>query len=315
MYCREGQLHSRIIEIKKIMNSTLKIAFVVYGYKRYDHLKSTLESLACNHSVEKHSVFVVIDGHKEAESDFDSIQKIHDMLKHREKYKIKEIIFREKNYGIDQSIIRGLSTFINDYEYVVTIEDDLTLSKFFVEYMFSAINKYRNYEQVMTISGYMWPSYLIDINLPSTFFLKYSHYWGWAIGRNSYKLYSDNADQLMNDIKSRNLEDKFNSYSIYERDSMEILELYRTREMLVWDIALSASTLINDRLCLYPKMSFVRNIGFDNTGTHCLINPHFDFSKQKIVTKRPISVFMDRPEEYMEYVKLHTLLRKTIYNS
>ena len=54
------------------------------------------------------------------------------------------IIEREKNYGLARSIIDGVTTQVNAYGRTIVLEDDLVTAPYFLQFMNSALEMYKD---------------------------------------------------------------------------------------------------------------------------------------------------------------------------
>ena len=108
---------------------------------------------------------------------------------------------REKNVGLAENIIGGVTEILKEFEKIIVLEDDIVTSKGFLTYMNSSLNKYAHNEKVMHVSGYMYP---VGINLPQTFFIGVPLCWGWATWKHQWQKLNRNAKQLF-EIAQSNL--------------------------------------------------------------------------------------------------------------
>ena len=59
-------------------------------------------------------------------------------------FKKVHIIEREKNYGLARSIIDGVTTQVNAYGRTIVLEDDLVTAPYFLQFMNSALEMYKD---------------------------------------------------------------------------------------------------------------------------------------------------------------------------
>jgi len=245
------------------------IAF--FAYKRPEHTKQSLESLARNHSAELSELFIFCDGSKKPE-DNEAVDQVRQIVKSQQWCGQVHIIEREQNIGLANSIIHGVTELCNKYGKVIVLEDDLILSPFFLEYMNEALNFYEKDSKVFQISGYMFPVKLTSVS--DTLFLPFIASWGWATWERSWEHFDAEMSGYTSLKNNRNLKCKFNLNNSYPY--FEMLEQQIKGNIDSWAIRWYLSVFMLDGLTLYPKNSLVKNIGFDGSGTHCEATLNFN---------------------------------------
>lgn len=245
---------------------------VIFVYNRPWHTQQTLESLFENDLANQSTLYIYADGPKinTSEEALQKIKEVRNII--REKKWCKEVIIIEsdKNKGLENSIVEGITDIVNKYGKIIVLEDDMLTSKGFLRYMNDALNLYENEERVMHISGYMFP---VKSKLPETFFYNATSCWGWATWKRAWKYFNPDAKQLFDQLKNSKLIKKFNvegSYDYYLQ-----LKYNAEGKIKTWAIKWYATIFLKKGFCLHPNKSLVNNIGFDNTGDHCGITDKF----------------------------------------
>jgi hypothetical protein len=238
---------------------------VIFVYNRVYHLDILLNSLKKNDIFKKSKVIVFSDGPKN-EIDKKKILKVRELLKKKLIYKNSEIIENNVNLGLSRNIIYGLNKIFQIYNKAIVLEDDLEVSPFFLNYMNDSLNLYANSENVASISGYMYP---IEPKKFSNnyFFLKLIESWGWGTWKRAWNIFEKNGSRLKKKIDIRQLINEFNfssGVSYYKMLENNINGLNDS-----WAIRWYASTFLKDMYTLFPRKSYVKNIGIDNSGENC----------------------------------------------
>jgi hypothetical protein len=174
------------------------------------------------------------------------------------------IIERDKNLGLANSIIDGVTNIVNQYGKVIVLEDDMITSPYFLTYMNSGLTLYEKDERVASIHGYIYP---VKNKLPDYFFLRGADCWGWATWKRGWDFFNSDGQFLLNEIKRQKLERLFNFNDSYDYTGM--LQMQIDGKVSSWAIRWYASAFLADKYTLYPGISFVKNIGLDGSGTHC----------------------------------------------
>jgi len=241
---------------------------VLFVYNRPEHTKKTLESLMANDLADQSELFIYADGPKAGSSE-DQLRRIKEtraVIREKNWCGKVDIIEREKNMGLANSIIIGVTEVINKSGKIIVLEDDLLLSKNFLKYMNDSLNIFENNEIVMQIAGRMFP-----VNTPEEFdayFLSFTSSTGWA----TWKRVWDKFDKLSSEVKfldkDKNLRKKFDlngSYPYYK-----MLKKQLKGKVDSWAIRFYLNVFIKKGLVLFPRKSLVYHIGYDGSGIHCI---------------------------------------------
>lgn len=233
----------------------------LFTYNRADHTRKAVESLLQNAEAKDSDLFIFSDGPKNKKTVrgvADNREYIHTVTG----FKTVTIVEREKNWGLANSLIAGITDVINKYGRVIVVEDDLILSPYFLKFMNDGLEKYKDDDRVGTITGFVPP---IEEKLPETFFLTYFQCWGWATWKRAWDLLETDARPLLKGLRfKRKKFDVGGGVCNYGN-------LYCQKVGLVdsWYLRYYASLFLKGKLSLYPGRSVATNEGLDGSGTHC----------------------------------------------
>ena len=235
---------------------------VLFVYNRPLHLEVVVNSLKNNRLANQSDLIIFSDASKkiEHEKNVDSVRKY---IKQISGFKSITIIEQDKNLGLANSVIAGVTKIVGDYGKVIVLEDDLLVGPYFLEYMNEALCLYENYSEVGSINGYVYP---VRKKLPETFFLYYADCWGWGTWKRSWDLFEPDAQKLLDKITIKKLDHKFNFDGTF--DFIGMLAEHVAGRINSWAIRWEASLFLENKLSLYPHKSLVINIGGDCSGTH-----------------------------------------------
>lgn len=245
---------------------------VLFAYNRPWHTRKVLEALAQNVEAKDSILYAFCDGAKEGaiQDEVLKIAAVRKLIEKENRFKKVVIKIQEKNKGLANSVIDGVTEVVNVYEKVIVLEDDIVVGKYFLKFMNEGLNIYEKEEHVFGITGFKYPS-LSKIKV-STYFLPIASSWSYATWANRWDKVNFNGSELLKVIKQNRLKSKMNfgNYKFYE-----MLENQIEGKNDSWAIRFYASMFLADCFFLFPNNSLVENIGFDNSGSHCGTDDYF----------------------------------------
>ncbi|MBP1839122.1 DapH/DapD/GlmU-related protein [Formosa algae] len=242
------------------MNTAPIILFV---YNRPDHAFKTLQALSKNELANESTLIIYADGpNKDATLEEQNlIKETRAVLKKEQWCKNVTIIESQLNKGLAESIINGVTETVEKYGKVIVLEDDIVTSSGFLKFMNNALDFYKDNNKVMHVSGFMYPHK--DV-LPETFCFNVPLCWGWATWDRAWKYFEKDTDVLLDyAIK----DDNWNLINKFGGDVLGAqLKLNKLGKIKTWFIKWHVSVLMQNGYTVYPGVSLVENIGFDNSG-------------------------------------------------
>ncbi len=235
----------------------------LFVFKRPEHTRRTLESLEKNPEFAASPLFIFCDDARNATEagQVESTRKLVRDWPHPH----KTVIERDRNWGLANSIIAGVTELCERYGRVIVVEDDLVVSPVFLSYMNAALDRYLDDKEVMQVSGYMFP--IENLQKPNeALFLPFTTSWGWGTWQRAWRNFDEYAtgwEQMQQDVSLRR---KFNiggTLNYYEMLCQQI-----TGKIDSWAIRWYWSVFKMQGLTLFPPTTLVENIGFDGSGTH-----------------------------------------------
>lgn len=243
---------------------------VLFVYNRADHTEKTLQALQKNTLAPNSELFIYADAAKNdlAQKQVDEVRQL---ISNVSGFKKVTIIKQDKNIGLANSIISGVTEIVNKFGKIIVLEDDLVTSPYFLKFMNDVLDFYEEEKEVWHISGWSYP---IEKNgLDDTFFWRVMNCWGWATWSDRWEYFEKNTNKLVNDfskkdIKQFNLEGTENFWG-------QVLA-NKSGKINTWAIYWYATIFKNNGLCLNPAQTFVKNIGLDGSGEHCGVYTSYD---------------------------------------
>ncbi len=236
---------------------------VVLAYNRPRHLQATLTSLMRCEGFAGSPLLIFADGPRgagDSEAVHSTRKVAQDLLGDAAEYH-----FAESNKGLANSVIDAVSSTVDRYGRVIVVEDDLELHPGFLAFLNQALDRYENEAQVFQVSGYMFDLPVME-NFPSAFFLPFTVSWGWATWQRAWQEFDPQAEGWQALKSDHSLRGRFNLNGAYDYATMLERQMQGLRDS--WAIRWYWSVFKARGLVLFPPVSYVRNRGFDGSGTH-----------------------------------------------
>lgn len=203
-------------------------------------------------------------------------------------------LFREENLGCKRAVSSAIDWFFENEEEGIILEDDCLPDEHFFPFCVQLLEKYRDNERVMMISG---DNFLGEPVTPadSYYFSKYCHIWGWASWRRAWKHY-DVSMRLWPQVRV----DGFSKMV----DSQEYFfwkwgfDHTFGGQIDSWDYQWSFACWMNKGIEIMPTVNLVSNLGCGEDSTHTKKGDHriaaLRTQSLNFPLKHPESVVVDR---------------------
>ncbi|MFH5805190.1 glycosyltransferase family 2 protein [Alienimonas sp. DA493] len=176
--------------------------------------------------------------------------------------------YSEVNLGCGKRVSSGITGVFEQVEEAIILEDDCLPHPSFFNYCTALLERYRDDERVMCVSGDNFQNG-VERGEPGAgyYFSKYPHIWGWATWRRTWRHYELNIPYWP-EIRDRGLlaaacpDPAERAYWSANFD-----RIYRG-ELDTWDYSLVLSVWMQGGLTALPNVNLVSNIGFGADATH-----------------------------------------------
>jgi len=244
------------------MNNNLA-PIVLFVYNRLLHTQQTIEALQKNKLAENSELFIYSDAPKNDDAQ-QSVNEVRKYISNLDGFKKITIIHREKNWGLADSIIDGVTQIVNKYGKIIVLEDDLVTSPYFLKFMNEALEFYKDEKKVWHISGWNYP--VDNDSLEDVFLWRVMNCWGWATWSDRWQYFEKDIDKTMHDFSKDDIK-QFNVDGVENFWSQVVFN--KEKKINTWAIFWYATIFKKDGLCLNPVQTFVDNVGLDGSGIHC----------------------------------------------
>lgn len=236
---------------------------LLFVYNRPEHVQRSIESLLRNELAEQSELFIYADAAKDEAAE-SAVAEVRQYIKGIKGFKSVHITERERNWGLANNVIDGVTTLVNLYGRVIVLEDDLIVAPYFLQFMNDALETYKDSQEVGHIQAC---DFTHDPSLPDTFLIKWTGSWGWATWDRAWKNFNPNGKELLRQLEERKLTRTFDFNGNYRFTRMLRRQIEGKNNS--WAIRWNASLFLADILSLNVGRSLVQNEGFDGSGTNC----------------------------------------------
>jgi hypothetical protein len=281
---------------------------VIFTYNRRETIEKLINSLLKNKESKNSNLYIFQDNHKNI-YDKHRVEDVKNYIRHINGFKKKKIYYRSINFGLSKNIIEGIKLVFSKHNKAIFLEDDLIVSDQFLKFMNKCLNFYYKKKKIWHISGWNY-----DINIKNNkydaFIIRNTNSWGWATWKDRWKYFSKDPEKIFktwksNDIAKFNLDNVYDFFLQIKKNYLKILD--------TWGIFWYATVFVNKGLCIYPKKSLVKNIGFGEFATNTKVKQFFfdntiDYKKKNIM----LPTKLNENKLFLEAIKNLILKRKSL---
>ena len=283
------------------------VPIALFCFKRIDQLISCIDSLLTCPEASMTDLVIFSDAGRN-ENEEKKVDEVRSFCENIKGFKSLQINHREENLGVDYNIIQGVQEMADKFESFIIVEDDLLVSNQFLWFMNIALNEYKYFANIITISGfnyvkipknYVWDCYFASRTNP----------WGWATWSNKIK---DVDWELA--FKGRFLSNhkEMKDFNLWGSDRTRMLKRTIQGKIRAWDIRLDYYQFKRKLLTVYSCKNLVINNGFnidDATNT-------FGFNRFKVNFEEFISLNLLLPKFFFPInsrIKRRFIFRNSIF--
>lgn len=231
---------------------------------RYDHFRRCVDSLSKCTLANQTELVIGLD-YPLTESHRVGYDKIVSFIESISGFKRVTILKTDVNLGASKNFKRLYEYAYSKYDALIMTEDDNIFSPCFLEYMNKALNKYKNEDKILSVSGY---TALIYYNRSKKRLILTHDVSAWGTGYWKHKsavYFNQEQSYFINIVYT--FKSMLKIYKVYPR--LLSMLLYMLKNNLRWgDTEKATYNIINNVFQLRPSISLVRNIGQDGSGLH-----------------------------------------------
>ena len=215
--------------------------------------------------------------------------------------------YSDVNLGCGIRVATGIDWVFEHVDEAIILEDDCLPHLTFFEFCRELLEKYRDDERVMMISGSNlmgdWES-----DLQSYHFSYYGGIWGWASWKRAWKHYDYHMklwkyEGARNCVRNVIVDPEQYFYR------QEMLSKAFRGEIDTWDYQWSFARLLQSGLSVVPSVNLVSNIGFGKDATHTInffdCKANLPLSSMSFPLREPYGLAVEREYDWNFYLKIN----------
>ncbi len=175
--------------------------------------------------------------------------------------------YSKENLGCGNRPASGVSWVFEHVDRAIILEDDCVPHPSFFPFCGELLEKYKNDERVMMISGNNFQFGANRTNY-SYYFSIFTHIWGWATWKRAWDYYDYNISQWP-EAKNLNLLDNYfydKKHILFWRSLFD--KVYSDNNKSYWDYQWLLSCWLQNGLTIIPSVNLVSNDGAGEEATH-----------------------------------------------
>ncbi|RYD75153.1 MAG: glycosyltransferase [Sphingobacteriales bacterium] len=240
------------------------IVIGVFCYNRVSKLKRCIEALLTNPECATMDIIFFSDGPKKGADErpinevrkfIDELQGFRSVIKH----------YRPENLSTGPNFRAGLTFLGENYDQFIIVEDDLIVSSNYIKFLVDALEYYKNDSSVFCVTAYVFPIKMQNYPYDTIVYKRFCSY-GWGGWANRFSnIIWDEAELLKLMQTSPGFKRRLNAEGF---DLVRMLEKQIDGRISTWDIQMQTHVAENRLKVIYPTLSKVSNIGFDEQSTN-----------------------------------------------
>lgn len=252
-------------------------------YTRLEALNKSVISLQQNDLALQSDLFIVSDAPANSK-DVEAVKNVRSYVKSINGFKSVTPIFREKNLGFFDSIIPAILETLDKYGKIIFLEDDVVVSRAFLQFLNDGLEILQNNHDVFSISGYTPVSAYREDLTNRVLRAPYHCPWGFGTWRDRLLKVDMSYNPYEEVLRNRGLVKYMAKNAVFMLEALR--QDFYFRNLNYVDVRISFQMLLKGMFSVFPAVSLTRNIGFDGRGLRSPID--------KEIMNQPIAEFYNQ---------------------
>ena len=180
--------------------------------------------------------------------------------------------YSDVNLGLQRRTVSGIDLMLEREGEGIILEDDCLPHPSFFRWCEEMLDRYRDEERVMHVSGsQLMPQ--ASANGASYYFSRYVHVWGWATWQRAWSLYDDEIGDWHGKSEADREAQLRRMYGEESERRYWRYVLNNSERIDTWDSLWSYKVQSLNRLAANPNRNLITNIGFGADATNAIEDP------------------------------------------
>jgi hypothetical protein len=221
--------------------------------------------------------------------------------------------YADHNLGCGIRPYTGISWVFENVESAIILEDDCIPDPSFFPFCDQLLERYRDDERIMHISGNNFWSHQYSIE-ESYLFSRHPLSWGWATWRRAWQYY-DMQMKLWPEVKEKNLLYNILGDRHAAHNWTKTFQYVVDTNLDCWDYQWTYSCWLQNGLAILPQVNLVSNIGFGSDATHTSLSHTYDTNcPQMSVPAKAINFPLRHPHFLIPDARVDRFLQENIFD-
>lgn len=240
----------------------------LFFYNRPVYADRILRNLDANYEAELTKLYIFADGAKKREDQtaVEEVKNIIENFKKNNRLKEVEVHYADRNKGLSVSIIEGINAVFSNHDKIIVLEDDLVLTRDFLKFMNACLDFFKDNPQIGAVSGFSFQLKSLKHEKNDIYLSRTGNSWGWATWKCIWEKVDWEVQSYQEFYQNKKERRRFDSMQ-YGISNM--LDLQMKGKINSWAVRWDYHFFRNNLYTVYPRLSKVKNMGFDHMGTHC----------------------------------------------
>ena len=240
---------------------------VVFAYNRADHLRQTLEALSQADLAAESDVHVFADGPRSeaARPQVEAVRAVLGEAVWKERFASFSVTAADRNRGLAQAIIQGVSQVMEAHGRAIVLEDDLIVSRDFLGFMNDALDFYRDDPSVGSITGFCPLATIPEGYGHDVMRVPRNCSTGWATWVDRWREVDWEAGEARRLYRDPAFRRRFNAAGT---DRLDRLRRQLAGKVSSWSIRFGLWQTASGRDTIFPTVNRMTNTGYDGSGVN-----------------------------------------------
>lgn len=255
---------------KSIAKEMTAAPVMLFTYSRPHHTLTVLKALEKNEMASQTPVYAYTCGPKNEKhaTAVNETKMVLNEFAGDHRFLSFEIVDMGEHSPLGTAMINAVSSVVAKHGRVIVVEDDIVTSKDFLTFMNDCLDFYENDPSVFTVCGYSPEMPQIDALEKDVYMIHRVCPWGWGIWKDRWDSYDPEIRGYISNILDRKFRKALVKWTPDLPLTLDARLFEEGSKEKDWEQPLGFCQFMNNKNTICPKISKVRNIGFDGTGTH-----------------------------------------------